>query len=148
MVPETMVGWSATSRYLAMSPFQNSYTRPEVWVARWRTVALVLGGRNLGWSPSYPTRTCRSPNSGKMSSTNASGSSWPRSTRIMAAVEPTALVMEKIRKTVSSVAGAPGARSPAAPDQSAPSELPNMATTKGTSLALTASFRIADMFSI
>ena len=46
--------------------------------------------------------------------------SLPRSIRIIAAVLPTALVIEKMRKTVSTVAGCPGLRSPVAPDQTTP----------------------------
>ena len=45
-----------------------------------------------------------------MSATGVSKSILPRSIRIMAATEPIALVMEKIRKTVSSPGGPPGRR--------------------------------------
>jgi hypothetical protein len=68
-----------------------------------------------------------------MLSTGASGLSLPRSIRIIAAVLPTAFVIEKMRKTVSTVARTPGLRSPAAPDQVVPLALPVIATRKGTS---------------
>ena len=67
-----------------------------------------------------------------MLSTVASGLSLPRSIRIIAAVLPIAFVIEKMRKTVSTVAACPGLRSPAAPDQVMPAALPVMATRKGT----------------
>jgi len=109
-------------------------------VARCRTVAFVFGARNTGL-PSGPidSSTFISANSGRMLSTVASGLSLPRSIRIMAAVLPTALVIEKIRNTVSTAAGCPGLASPAAPLHSTPSLLPSVATTKGTSLRDTAS---------
>jgi hypothetical protein len=59
--------------------------------------------------------------------------------RIMAAVEPTALVMEKIRNTVSGAAGFPGAASPEAPANVTPDALPVMPTTKGKRFAATES---------
>ena len=96
--------------------FQNSYSRPLVWVANWRIVAFVLGARNFGLSPSKPSKTLISENSGRMSSTGDSGSSLPRSIKIIAAVDPTALVIENILKTVSCTALRPGAASPAAPE--------------------------------
>ena len=56
----------------------------------------------------------------------------------MAAVVPIALVIEKMRNTVSSVAATPGARSPTTPDHVTPAALPVMATTNGTSFWATA----------
>src|SRR6185369_11310457 len=74
-----------------------------------------------------------------MVSTTVSALSFPRSIRIIAAVLPTALVIEKMRKTVSIVAGCPGLRSPAAPDHTTPAASPTMPTRKGASSLETAS---------
>ena len=59
--------------------------------------------------------------------------------RIIAAMLPTALLIEKIRKTVSMSAACPALRSPAAPDQATPSRRPTMATRNGASCFETAS---------
>ena len=106
-------------------------------VARWRTVALLRGARRRGVAPSKPSSTLILANSGMIASTGVFGSSLPRSIRIIAAVEPTAFVIEKIRKTVSCVAFCPGARSPDEPDHLTPSLSPTMATRNGASCART-----------
>ncbi len=126
-----------------MSVFQNSYTRPEVWVARWRTVAWLRGALMRGLpSASKPSSTCLLPNAGRISATGVSGFSLPRSIRIIAAVLPTALVIEKMRNTVSWAAGRSARARPAAPDQVTPAALPVMPTTNGTWSAATASDRM------
>ena len=86
-------------------------------VTSWRTVARVAGARRRGSSPSKPSSTWRSANSGRYWSTGASRSSLPRSTSWSAAVVVTIFVIEAIRNIVSGVTGslAPTARGPAAP---------------------------------
>ena len=109
-------------------------------MARCRAVALMRGARSFGLpSASKPSSSLISANSGSTLSTGVSGLSLPRSIRIIAAVLPTALVIEKMRNTVSSAAGLPGAASPAAPDQVTPLALAVMATAKGRSWRATAS---------
>ena len=79
-------------------------------VARCRAVALMRGARSFGLpSAPKPSSSLISANSGSTLSTVVSGLSLPRSIRIIAAVLPTALVIEKMRNTVSSAAGLPGA---------------------------------------
>ena len=74
-------------------------------VARCLTVACVRGARMRGFpSASKPSSTCSSAKRGRMLDTVASGLSLPRSIKIMAAVQPTALVIEKMRITVSTLA--------------------------------------------
>ena len=86
-------------------------------VTSWRTVALLAGGRSLGVSPSKPSSTCTSANSGTYFSTGSSRSRLPRSTCCSAATVVTIFVIEAMRNSVSGVTGSPvpGLRSPAAP---------------------------------
>jgi hypothetical protein len=80
-------------------------------------VAVVRGSRSTGSSPSQPSSTLSSAHSGRISATGVSRLMLPFSTSCMAAVDVTALVIDAIRNTVSSVigAGSPRARTPDAP---------------------------------
>jgi hypothetical protein len=66
---------------------------------------------------SKPSRTWCEPSVGSMSGTGASSASLPCSTSCIAATEVMALVIEAMRKTLSSVIGSgwPSARRPNAP---------------------------------
>jgi hypothetical protein len=87
-------------------------------VIRWCTVARVRGARSRGVSPSQPSRTCTSPNSGTYSVTGASKSSSPRSRCCSAAAVQTIFVIDMIRNCVEVDTGSslsPVMRTPAAP---------------------------------
>ena len=71
-----------------------------MWVIRCFTVAWVAGARNFGVSPSQPSSTCRSANSGQYCATGASRSSVPRSTCCNATAVHTILVIDMIRNWV------------------------------------------------
>jgi hypothetical protein len=115
--PDMTFGVPVTCSQRTMSAFQNQYARPEVCVARCRTVASPDGARSRGVSPSKPSSTWRSAKSGQYCATGASRSRVPRSICCSAATVATIFVMEAMRSGVSGVTGssASARRGPAAP---------------------------------
>ena len=55
--PLSTFGVPVTSWYFVRSGLTNQYPWPAVWVSRLRIVALVLGARRRGSSPSHPSST-------------------------------------------------------------------------------------------
>ncbi len=88
-----------------------------MWVTRWRTVACDAGARSFGVSPSKPSSTWISANSGRYLATGSSRSRLPCSTSWSAAVVVTIFVIDAIRSIVSAVMGSSDSteRTPAAP---------------------------------
>ncbi len=78
-----------------------------------------LGARRRGASPSHPSSTCSSANSGSTSCTGVSSASAPSSTSWSAATVVIAFVIEAMRNIVSGptsgASGSPARRRPAAP---------------------------------
>ena len=88
-----------------------------------RSVTGRLAGRSFGCpEASKPSRTLGSLSCGRTLEIGSSSASRPCSTCCSAATEVTALVMEAIQKTVSTVMGSvpPAARMPNAPSYTTP----------------------------
>jgi hypothetical protein len=75
-----------------------------VWFISWRIVAALAGARKIGRSPSNPSSTCSSANSGSTDATVAFRSRRPCSTSWRAPIVAGALVIDALRNIVSGAA--------------------------------------------
>jgi len=116
-LPGTTFGRPVTASYRLSSSLQKKYPKPAVWVISCLTVAWLAGARSRGVSPSNPSSTWISANSGQYVWTGASRSRVPFSICCSATVVATILVIDMMRNCVlvSTSPGSPTSRGPKPP---------------------------------